>query len=89
MDDLKYSSTSKCNNNNNNNGIQLKSFETTTNNGKRSQNQTNGDTQITVTGTEFNGKGSFKEAADIMRESELNSSGRKCPSEHSEYRFNI
>lgn len=86
MDDSKYSSADKCNNNN---GIQLKSFETTARNGKGSQNQTNCDTQITVTGTEYNGKGGFKDAAEIMKESELTSSGRKCPSEHSEPRLDL
>lgn len=43
----------------------------------------NGDTQITVSSSEYAAKG-FKDAHDIMKESEITSSGRKCPSEHSE-----
>lgn len=71
-DDAKYS---KKNNNNNNNGMQMK--ET-----KKNGSKSGGDTQITVMSSEYSGKG-FKDGLEIMKESELTSSGRKCPSEQS------
>lgn len=68
-DDAKY--TTKNNNNNNTIGIPMK------------ETSKNGDTQITVLSSEYSGKG-FKDALDIMKESEVTNSGRKCPSEQSE-----
>lgn len=73
-DDAKYSNKNN-NNNNNNNGMQMK--ET-----KKNGSKSGGDTQITVMSSEYSGKG-FKDGLEIMKESELNSSGRKCPSEQS------
>lgn len=73
-DDAKYSNKNN-NNNNNNNGMQMK--ET-----KKNGSKSGGDTQITVMSSEYSGKG-FKDGLEIMKESELTSSGRKCPSEQS------
>lgn len=80
-DDAKYSpkgnNTNNNHNNNNNNGNGMQMKET-----RKHSSKAGGDTQITVMSSEYNGKG-FKDGLEIMKESEMNSSGRKCPSEQS------